>query len=100
MAMGIPVVATPQAAAGVQAFPGKHLLVANDQSNFATQVIELLANPSFRRQLAEAGQARVLESHCWGTSLRKLDEILDGNMRSVATVNSRQTEGIRNPAVH
>ena len=45
MALGIPVVATPQAAKGIQATPGKHILVAADPERFAGQVVEVLLNP-------------------------------------------------------
>src|SRR5204863_8321585 len=42
MAMGIPVITTPQAAKGIQAIPGHHMLVAEHAPSFAEKVIEVL----------------------------------------------------------
>src|SRR5205823_1049145 len=59
MAMGLPVVATPQAAKGIQATPGEHILVAADVDRFASQVVEVLTNPQLRRQFSTAGREQV-----------------------------------------
>src|SRR5262249_54683945 len=48
MAMGIPVVATPQAAKGIQAIPDRHLLVAENGENFAHKVVDVLTKESLR----------------------------------------------------
>jgi len=77
MAMGIPVVSTAQAAKGIQATPGQHLLVADAPREFADQVLALLRNPALRQQLADAAHEKVLAAHAWPNSLRILDRVLN-----------------------
>jgi polysaccharide biosynthesis protein PslH len=77
MSMGIPVVATPQAAKGVQAVPGKHLLVAQEPAVFAQYVVELLTNRSLRRSLAGAARQQIEKMHLWPVSMRVLDDVLN-----------------------
>ncbi len=50
MAMGIPVIATPQAAKGIQAVPGTHLLVAESPEKFAQDVVRLLSQPALKSE--------------------------------------------------
>jgi sugar transferase (PEP-CTERM/EpsH1 system associated) len=88
MAMGIPVVTTSQAAKGIQAIPGKHLLVADGPENFAAQVIELLDNPRLRRELSEAGRRQVEAAHVWRTSMQKLDGLLAKTVSNNSTASA------------
>jgi sugar transferase (PEP-CTERM/EpsH1 system associated) len=76
MAMGIPVVATPQAAKGIQAVAGQHLLVASIEREFASKVIELLGSTELRKRLSEAGQTQVQSAHVWTESMSILDDLL------------------------
>lgn len=77
MAMGLPVVASPQVAKGVQALPGRHLLVGATPDEFAAHIIALLENARMRATIAEAGRRQVLSAHSWPESMKLLDEILD-----------------------
>ena len=77
MAMGIPVISTSQAAKGIQATAGQHLLVADGPQEFAGRVVDLLRNPALRKQLADAAHQQVLAAHAWPSSLRILDTVLD-----------------------
>jgi len=77
MAMGIPVVATPQAAKGIQAVSGKHLLVAQQPALFAKHIVELLESKNLRRSLAAAARLQVQRMHVWPVSMRILDEVLE-----------------------
>src|SRR3546814_1925897 len=47
MAMGVPVVASPQAAGGVDATPGEHLLVAESRSEEHTSELQSLMRISY-----------------------------------------------------
>jgi sugar transferase (PEP-CTERM/EpsH1 system associated) len=76
MAMGIPVVTTPQAAKGIEAIPGKHLLVADAPERFADQVLALMDDPQLRRELSEAGRRQVEAAHVWPASMQILDSLL------------------------
>jgi sugar transferase (PEP-CTERM/EpsH1 system associated) len=77
LAMGVPVVATPQAAKGVNVAPGRDLLVAEDEAVFAKQVVSLMENGSLRKALSEAGRGKVMEAHRWSYSMTLLDKILE-----------------------
>jgi sugar transferase (PEP-CTERM/EpsH1 system associated) len=71
MAMGRPVVATPQAFAGLRAQPGRDLLVGADAPALAALVAEVLdgRHPS----LGAAGRAAVEQNYAWDATLAGLD---------------------------
>jgi len=77
MAMGIPVVASSIAAAGVDATPGQHLLTADTPEEMCRQILRVLDDPAERARLSKAGRARVLSSHAWPSSMKRLDAIID-----------------------
>jgi glycosyltransferase involved in cell wall biosynthesis len=62
-ARGVPVVATPQAAAGLDARDGEELLVAEDPCGFAGAIGRLHADPAYARASVEAGRALLGERH-------------------------------------
>src|SRR6266850_338835 len=76
MAMGIPVVATPNASKGIQAVPGRDLLVAETPHAFAKHVLALLNNPHLRRSLSAAGRKQVEKAHLWPAAMKILDHTL------------------------
>jgi hypothetical protein len=76
MAMGVPVVCSPQAAGGVDAVPGEHILVAGTPQETLEAVKSVLESPGVRQRLAEAGRARVLSHHTWASSMRQFDRVL------------------------
>lgn len=77
MAMGVPVVASAEAAGGVDAVPGEHLLVAQSPREYSDRLLELMQNPTARQALAAAGRARVETHHSWAASMAKLDRIIE-----------------------
>lgn len=77
MAMGIPVVASSQVAKGVQAIPGRHLLVGNTNEEFAEQVVALLEDPERRIKMADEARQQVISAHSWSESMKLLDEVLE-----------------------
>jgi sugar transferase (PEP-CTERM/EpsH1 system associated) len=76
MASGIPVVASPQAAKGIQAVPGEHLIVADSAEEFAHHVVELLQDRHLRRKYSEAGRMQVERAHSWAAAMELLDDVL------------------------
>jgi sugar transferase (PEP-CTERM/EpsH1 system associated) len=76
MAMGIPVVVSPEAAKGVQAVPGKQMLVAGDPGAFADRVIEVLTNRTLRQRLAVTARSHVEQTYRWPHSMEVMDDIL------------------------
>ncbi len=77
MAMGVPVIASRQAAGGVDAVAGEHILVADSPEDYARQALTLMSDPAARQRLAAAGRARVESHHSWPSSMARLDRIVE-----------------------
>lgn len=75
MAMGTPVVATPQATAALKVCDGENVLVAGDAESFARAIILLLHNPGLRERIGSAGRKYVEAHHDWGAMIARLEEI-------------------------
>lgn len=65
LALGVPVVATPQGVEGLELTPGRDLLVAKRPAEFAAAVNSLLGDRPRREQLAAAGRERVCQQYDW-----------------------------------
>jgi glycosyltransferase involved in cell wall biosynthesis len=76
MALGVPVVCSRQAAGGVDAVPGEHLLVCDTREQFIEATLALLESAERRSQLAAAGRARVLSHHSWSSSMQRVDALI------------------------
>jgi len=76
MAQGVPVVCSRQAAGGVDAEPGEHLLVADTPQQYVDHIVGLLTQPEALESLAKMSRARVRSHHDWGNSMARLDKIL------------------------
>ncbi len=97
MAMGVPVVSSPLAAAGVDAVPGEHLEVARTPEEYCDTLIRLCHDPAERTRLAHAGRQRMLSHHNWENSMQKLDKILERSLTARRQSLSRapgQREGL------
>ncbi len=77
MAMAKPVVATAQAAEGIDAVAGSDLLVGDTPEAMARHLIAI-ARDGAHRGLGPRGRSYVLATYDWQKSLYKLDVILDG----------------------
>jgi len=75
MASGTPIVTTEYALDGIQATPGRDLIVANEPREFAHRVVELLENPSLRRKLAVNARQLIEKKYTWEISVRQLEAI-------------------------
>jgi len=80
MAMAKPVLASPQAAEGIEARVGKELLVAADGAEFVRQASRLL-NQDSAAAIGVAGRARVLASYAWESSLSRFEQLLTSDAR-------------------
>ncbi|RVT40894.1 TIGR03087 family PEP-CTERM/XrtA system glycosyltransferase [Sphingobium algorifonticola] len=80
MAMARPVVASPQAAEGIDALPGAHLMIAADPAEEAAMVLALLADPDRALAMGRAARARVVERYDWDAVLADLPQLLTGGM--------------------
>lgn len=77
MAMGVPVVCSPQASGGVDAVAGEHLFVASGPGEWVDAIDRLVGDADARRQLSVAGRNRVLSHHSWAASMRRLDGLIE-----------------------
>ena len=71
---------------------GKHLLIANNETDFSRRVIELLRDPEGAQMLAASGRTLVEEKYAWGTIIGGLEpKLADLVPRTGGTVQ----EGMR-----
>ncbi|MEZ4731877.1 MAG: glycosyltransferase [Caldilineaceae bacterium] len=91
MACGAPVVASRQAAAGLQAAIGRDLLVADNAAAFATAILTLLNNPAQRAQLSQAGRAYVEQVHGWDGIGSQLEALYAAARRQIAVRATNDT---------
>lgn len=88
MAMGIPVVSSPEAAKGIQAVSGEHILVADGPEAFADSVINVLQDEGLRSRISAAGRLQVQRAHQWANSMKILDGVL-AKCIGTASINPR-----------
>jgi glycosyltransferase involved in cell wall biosynthesis len=77
-AMGIPVVATSRAAAGLSAAAKGALIAADSPAAFSDAVCSLLADPARRRELGERGRLAANEGYDWRKLAQSLGDIYEG----------------------
>lgn len=77
MAMGRPVVASPQAAEGLPPAVRAGLRVAEDDDAFAAALLRLLTHPEEARSLGLRARALAEEHLGWQRALSRLDAVLD-----------------------
>jgi sugar transferase (PEP-CTERM/EpsH1 system associated) len=82
MAMRLPVVASPKAHEGLDAQPGRHLVVAEDVRAFVEATVRLLRTPALREETGKAARAFVERHHSWTAALGVLDTVVADVMRS------------------
>jgi len=77
MAMGRPVVASPQAFEGIDAEPGRDLVVADGAPAEAEAVCALLTDRTQAEAIGAAARARVEARYAWDARLAPLDAMLE-----------------------
>jgi sugar transferase (PEP-CTERM/EpsH1 system associated) len=79
MAMGRPVVASPQAFEGVRAIPGNELLVADGREATASAILAVV--DGMHAGLGPAARTAMEMSYAWSATLAPLDNILEAAAR-------------------
>ncbi|WP_088184659.1 TIGR03087 family PEP-CTERM/XrtA system glycosyltransferase [Sphingobium sp. Z007] len=79
MAMARPVVASPQAAEGIDARDEVHFLVAANPAEEAAKIVALLADPARAQRLGLAARARTEDRYRWSATLAALPDLLFGS---------------------
>lgn len=82
-ARGIPVVGTPEAVAGLEAVPGRELLVAQDPAGFAGAFARLHREPGLAASLIAAGRSALRERHDPAALARELAALYGESASSV-----------------
>jgi glycosyltransferase involved in cell wall biosynthesis len=75
MAMGTPVVVTAQAAASLQAIPGRDVLVAHSTQEFAELALGVMHDEALRAALRWSGRRYVEQYHDWSVVSERLVDI-------------------------
>jgi sugar transferase (PEP-CTERM/EpsH1 system associated) len=84
MAMARPVLASPAAFEGIDAEPGRDLLVADSPEDQAQSIAGLLADPRRADSLGQAARRRMLDAYRWENRLEPLADITGLPRRKVA----------------
>ena len=76
MAMGLPVIASPEAATGIAATNGATILSGAEDAALAQAVISLADDPARGRAIGQAARAQVMAAHAWPAMLAPLADLL------------------------
>jgi len=76
MAMQKPIVATSVAAEGLEAAPGREIVIADGLQAFADEVVSLLNDRERRQRIGRAARARAVAEYDWRISAGRLEEFL------------------------
>jgi polysaccharide biosynthesis protein PslH len=74
MAMAKPIVSTTLGAEGIEAVPGRDLLVEDDPVTFADAVNRLLAEPALAARLGQSARQLAVKRYAWSGAARALEE--------------------------
>ncbi|MDR3439926.1 TIGR03087 family PEP-CTERM/XrtA system glycosyltransferase [Telmatospirillum sp.] len=76
MAMGKVVITTDQGLEGIEALPGRELLVANDVASFISATVRALTDASLA-PMGAAARRRIVDSYSWDDKLAEFERLLD-----------------------
>lgn len=77
MAMGLPVIATPQALDGLRTCPGLEWRVSEDPERLAAMAVDLLDGPDEALRLGEAGRRCVCARYSWAEHMDRFVDLLE-----------------------
>lgn len=95
MALRTPVVATSKGAEGLEAQPGKHLLVADEPKAMAEAILSLLKEPGLRQELVDKAYRLVSEKYDWTATMPRFLNLVEqaASAGKKGFSGSRQTAG-------
>jgi sugar transferase (PEP-CTERM/EpsH1 system associated) len=76
MACRKPVIATSNASKGILCEHEKDIIIADNESEFADQVIRLLKNSDLRHRLADNALDNIKANYCWEKKIEMLEHLL------------------------
>jgi glycosyltransferase involved in cell wall biosynthesis len=75
MSLAKTIVVSPQALEGIEAEPGRELLLADDAPQFAAAVLRVLAQP--QPAIGAAARRKVESRYGWAANLAQVDTLLE-----------------------
>ena len=75
MSVGMPIIATPISAEGLEVEKDKHLLIASSPKEFAEKVLLALSSPVLRKELGNHARMKIKERYTWEKIGQDLDRI-------------------------
>lgn len=88
LAMGKAVVTTTLGVEGIEATPGRDLLIADRPSEFADQVVALLENPDLRQRIGSAGRRLIKDKYDWDVIVAHLEHLYESRVASGRAVRN------------
>lgn len=70
LAMGLPMVTTPNGCQGLQVTPGREVLVANDELSFIGAVVQLLRDRRRAGRMGRAARELAVRRYSWGSVMK------------------------------
>ena len=77
LAAGKAVVASPLAVEGLDVSHGEQLLIAEQDHEFASAIVDLLDDPAERRRLTHAARTWAVHNLSWGPSIAAYENLHD-----------------------
>ncbi len=77
MAMSKPVVSTSMGVRGIDVTPEENIIIADEPTEFADRVVELLSNAKLRERLASEGRRLVEDKYSWERMADMLNELFE-----------------------
>ena len=74
-AMRIPVVSTSIGCEGIECRDGEHLLIADTEEKFASQVVRLLTDRPLRERLSRSAWSLAREQYRWETAAESFETV-------------------------
>jgi glycosyltransferase involved in cell wall biosynthesis len=82
LALGVPVVATPQAVSWMPLKGRDGVIVVGNEDQFVQEVVEVLLRPKAAKAWAKKGQRFILKNYRWNDSGKKLEQVLKQAVKS------------------
>lgn len=76
LAMGVPVISTPNGCAGIAGLDSRHILVGASSRQFAEQLVDILHNDYLTERLAIAGRELTVGQYNWATIMARFEDTL------------------------
>src|SRR5215813_6580948 len=95
MATGVPIITTPDAAAGLPVQHGREVYVERTSAAFAERLIELLQKPTLREAMGTKGRAFIRLHYSSAAAASRLAQVISGTVNGSANGHTADNIGAR-----